>query len=1444
MIRRGSVSSVGSGSIVNGGRGAPQMARRGSQSSMTERTFRSPSPGAVRPQSRGGHVPAATDAPPVPAVSTPSQQTQRRSASVEPPIQRVTSPTPPRGSRGVSLDRTNQTGIGKRISSLPKLPELERENSDRSINFSRPIASPSVSPPASSTRPQTAGSWFGAPTQSNGTPRTTLPTHKVSTTALSNGEVSGIQNDLQNAANKPAKKKKKPPTTSEGSYLTTGTMTAAPQGTAVVNLAADRASPAPSSRPQSPMSTPASRTPAANMVPSTATTTTTTPSKKKKKQVTTPTVDAEVNPPPRNPARTSLSPSPNSRASHMLQKQPLVVREDPEGEASAAPSQDSSYPRFGSTDMSTPSRSGSIIQTSEGPAVPYTSQTRPGRAASLEVPDAHYKSAHFNSALVDANGVRHTPPPRSVSPAKSALKHSPSSSLRASSPQLYHASTRGPASDTSDTLSLASQDGVKPSKKKKGVRVSFDADVVETIPEPQPQQTRDIRRSLSPTTTVDDEMEDLMKPRPALPSFGSVRKSSSSSQPQMAEKVTETLPLSSASPRSAVPSGNLQASSDHAAGALLANHHAQQSVTGKDVEAPLPPQFTNAEEIGEQSEESHYSDDEAPVEATAPVVSREQPLQESSVIAHQSTGGFTAADLGIPDISVLPATPGIEEEVNAPLELPASQNRYSVPGGWGEPEEADRDHRTEPAALDIVTDDEMEGGSPLLDPIRESDSDDSDAFSDAAEDPSEFEGGFASLDAIVHSPFASPEAKPVAAPLESPITRTRTISSDEEEPQEARGDWSEATAYWSSLSKTHKRQLEQQASVGQSKPAPALTEEPKKKKQPKFADDVQAAPAPAPAPAVQPVAQQAPKPPLKPALKQKAVQSSTQAEPTMRKSMRAPQQQAAPLASTEPVSMRKSMRSEGAARGTGNMRSSMRDGQSAKPRPQSMLSMGQPQPAIQAKSMRPSSAGALGPSGPPASASAAASRKAQSNKNAGLPTSYSLPQMQGDDSDSESSFKKKRRPSASTVDSMGKYNMRRSMRGNSVDVGSERRPMSPVGASASSRWSIRSSSPPASANHGNFRQSLRKGSVDDTPTMRGKNSKARARDSKSPSRFSVSSFMSASKPVAAPAPSAKSRSSGFKSRFNDSDDEDDAPASRPTGGFRSRFADSDDEAESPTVPHQFAAADMTPVRGIPRRQNQDDSTDLDDSEEEVPTRSSKAITGSSKKTPVVPNPTDIDKVMELARRNVAAQTGNESIALPDGPSTPRKRVTLRTEPEPAPQNSPQKSVESTADGLNKRRGLLGSIFGRKRTESSSTLPRYTGQPAPSAASASVPTSPINPRSGKLQRRNTGQLSRTNSGVPPMLLTQQQASTPAATAQTNQNWPLPPPIPASAPMADNRPNTSDGQVTTKQSSANPMRPEVGKRSQSGLVAGQNGVRVEQPGKKKRFGMFRKAFGLND
>ncbi|KAI7611027.1 hypothetical protein KC319_g20575, partial [Hortaea werneckii] len=293
--------------------------------------------------------------------------------------------------------------------------------------------------------------------------------------------------------------------------------------------------------------------------------------KMKKQRHSVSPVDTSLLPPPKNPAR--YSPTSDRPPSSLLHKQPSVVREDPEGEEEAAKVQ--------------PLRVQSMQLNGEGPVKKYTTpKSQQKRATSLDVPRqsaeggnrnrngslSPSRSAHFSPSPIVEN-TRHVPPPRSVSPAKSAMKysHSPSSSIRNSSPMV-----KAPASDVSDTTSMTSQEGLLPKKKKKA-RVSFDdkPEDIDAVNAASPPKA--INRECSPA--VDDEMEDLMKPRPALPSFGSVRRSSARSEPELPQKVTEMAPE------------RREQSSDHAVAGTVPDSHTEEATENE----PLPPEVVSKE---------------------------------------------------------------------------------------------------------------------------------------------------------------------------------------------------------------------------------------------------------------------------------------------------------------------------------------------------------------------------------------------------------------------------------------------------------------------------------------------------------------------------------------------------------------------------------------------------------------------------------------------------------------------------------------------------------------------------------------------------------------------------------------------------------------------------------------------------------------------------------
>ncbi|KAL1310661.1 hypothetical protein AAFC00_000928 [Neodothiora populina] len=1518
MIRRGSQTSNFSPDSVGGRTGGGRiLTRRDSNSSMTERTFRSPSPGG-----RSDAVPPAADAPPVPAVP----QSARRSASLEPAPLRISSPAPKRGGRNASVDRAGfgrgQTSPPATRAPMPRVTELERETSQRSINFSRPMSpGPSPGPASPTARPQSAAGWFTSPTVSNGTPRASVADKQKrpsSSLALSSPEARRVEMDVQNAADKPVtkKKKKKAVTPSEGAVLAGGTMHAGPTGTAV----------------QSPTS-PIQSTQSAPQLDSAAAT----PEKKKKRKVQV-AVDTQVAdyPPPKNPARFASPVRSDNGASPVnaaprsvgtLQKQPSVVREDPEAESMA---------ERGASPMRTTTNSNvsptkdhrRIVSTSAGPAQQYLS---PGgrRSASLDIPrntiprsgslSPQRNRAHFSDVVVDSTSSKHQPPPRSVSPFKSALKHSPSSSIRGSSPAGRN-DTRIRGSDASDTTSIASQDGASAAKnsdirkKKKKARVSFD-DGGTTVSPPvfdtSPAVSKPIRRELSPVAAHDSEGDEAMTPRPALPSFGSVR-SRKTPSPDRAEKVTETISPTTSGTSPTYERGPTELTSDHALGSLVARDFADKSKESPS--APLPPQVTSVEGSGYASDSSAYSQDPsihsehierlepAPVEqntAAAVVMTSEEstskatthqpsamsrsyhdivadvlaaPVVSSSGEIRPISSESEDSAMAVPNINVLPATPGLEDDnpVFSQHPEPNKKPHFDIPGGWEDSGSSKSDSvvpaRVAPVASeepdyeyseadeDSSDSDELgtpgvaaERVSPNLEPIYESESDSNDNFTDANED---FDGNFASLDAVLGgSPAKSSDLDRATTTSSDLSFNDRSVSqvsaaspvavSTANQVPNTNGDWTQATAYWSSLTKERKDQMERQAQPVDKEVKSPQQSKPKARVQPPMA---------LPLPVTEPV-----QPPLEsPALPRSPSEQSDSRFPVLRKSMRSPESPVTAAPTHGETHLRKSMRSPGASGGT--MKASMRSpGASGGTMKTSM----RPEHADARPSPQKKRASANAATAPSASSTGAAAAAVRQSAPAPI---ASVPVLPNDDSDSESSFKKKkRRGSVSTVDSAGRYNMKRSMRGSSVDVSADRRPLSPTPAPrGTGQLSVRSLSPNGSfmgRNRESVRTSLRGGPVDNTPTMRGKNSKA-MRDSKSPTRFSMSGF---SKQPARPSSSTGGRTSNlFKSRFNDSDDEDDgAPSS--SMAFRSRFDDSDDE-DSAVGPPRRMPANLPPVRGIPHGQDRfdDDSTDLEDSEEEVAgkTRNRKIKKSSDRVAtkPGLPSQADIDAVMDIARRNVTAMNGGRPPGtLPEEPAKaePIKKV-VTVDPEPHTNGTNGTLVPTTPT---KRRGLFGSMLGRR---------------------PSLPQSPSgvgSPR-GKLQRKTT---SRTNSNMSAMGVHQREtvttpeqaelprANTPGGLSTNSQNWPLPNPNKIKYENdASTRPATSDGpeaarlRTTMRGDNSKPLgdpsRPTLKRRSLSGgdiermtASAGNGGKHVtysEKTGKKKKFGFLRRAFGLDD
>jgi len=1483
MRRAGSTSSMGST-----GSARPQLERRGSNSSMSERSFRDPSP------SRSSQpVPSAVDAPPVPALPQNIQspaipaKSHKRAASLEAPPLRVASPPPNKANgRGSSLGPVGMTPSPRRagprnpsLSSVSELTGIERPASRGSVNFSLPTGSRPTSPLGqrrlTSPSPQRANpARITSPTNQN------LVYDPNTRSFLPAAEILAIEQRLYDAANKPVKKKKRvAPQQAEGTHLADGTVGGRPRGTVVdameaasnqVPARAELPSPAPA-----PVSAPA---PAFETAPASAPV----PKKKKKKVVVVSDSDSDQASYAPNSSDNDSDARPatfNTRAGALLAKKPSIVREDREreeeedttprrpkvseglprldtGPANARPVSPTPLPRSSAgrghgrgqasasaafaqgrqqgRSASQPAPAPLGIQESIAPAAAKGS-VRGGRVQSV----SPARTTHFKETT-DNLQVKHQPPPRSISPRKSALKN-PSTPRGPSPSDNESVGVAQTTSETSDELSVP---------RKKANRVSFDESNVVvgqaatpvTTDSPMVQSPQQAKRpwysigrgKKKDTSAIDDNDDEIMKPRPALPSFGSVRAKKEKPQEEKerplvrpAEPTESDQPALFTTPTGEVVEQPLGQSNDHVVGSVLSQDAASKNAANiSKSREPLPPQVTSVEGTGYNSEtNSSTTSVNIPESALTaakiengntvssngdvePSLEITPPIAEEKGASHEGNGA-------VPEISVLQATPTLDET--------ASRREWpDMPGGWrnsnshSDSGSQDREdeipaviehHATDPTPADVgIAEPDPStprAGSPAVGDIaaenshahpvivEEPEESDASVYSDAAEDLSDIEGdGFMSLDAVVESPvvpsvsgFNIPEPdSPTPKATKERAYRQSQLSKKSSEPDLDEG-WDKAQEYWKGLSADKRHQLEEEARAEaeaeadgsdtevEAKPVP----KPKKKKKVKTA-------APPAADSRQTIPQSERSYMIPPGSK---AGPNGHAPMTMRSSMRAE-----PVETPSDTQIRKSMR------GPASKRRSLR----AEEPPQ-------PKGAVQ-KKHRPMSY-------PPnefkpdqavvddlvrkMSKAGAGAAPAAAKKTTTAPTQRQSPALRRRGSgDSDSSFKRARSGSNNEIPSF-----RHSMRG-SMEKNNSGRHESPVG---SSRFSLRSLSPtgstvrrpfssgsPTAANTAptHMRMSMRNsGAYGPTPTMRGSPSTSRA---KSPLRIPGFGRSASAKP------SKQNIKPKRSSRFADSSDEEDN-----TPAFRSRFVDSSDDEDEPLPPKQsgMAAKSMrasapsssVPVRGIPKRAGAEDgdSSDLPDSDDEKP------------KSPKQKEPQNGTALNQGSLRRSGSGRGTIS------PIT----TTTVTSPGGRPPHA--------------RRGSIMSILRRKKPEPGSKVRKSEIESAarrdtPLERSKSDLAAVRRPQSPKLQKRNP--LSRENSS----------------------NWPLanPDSPPKIVGGEDGRPfsaDAGDGVVGAESKE----RPDLGNRrfTATGLSGVDlNGVLPEGGRKKKKFGALRRMFRLDD
>ncbi|KAJ9297160.1 hypothetical protein DTO271G3_4453 [Paecilomyces variotii] len=1340
LQRQSSISSAHTtiGPPIRSQMGVQTLRRASSSGSMAARTFRDQSP--RRPVSSGGPPMNAPPVPPLPQDLPSRTATHRRSVSMEPPMRAMSPPVKRPSGRGVSLDRAPHAPpslSAHRTSNLSTVPELERASSRASVNFSYPVNSPRHSPTLGGPESAKSNAGYGA-----------------SGDALSAAETEDVQYTVSHAAEKPVKKKTKAlaPGSAEGSHLATGTAGGRPVGTAV---AAAQAASSPVEEPSKPAAQQHHPTPVNIRRRPQQTKGKTRPRSFSADQIAVPNTQ------PPSAAATLETGEDYQISRPKPKKRPSTVREDHEAEeraeaaaAEAEAGRDPAESRPLQVRVSTPEQSAGVLAQDEqgddavvipglsASEVVYetpVSQPPPPAQSNLTIHDeweeyrvgrphslSPSRSARFSTQLTVSNYGEplHEPPPRSMSPAKSAMKQSPQQSLSPERRTPLVIRTGKAPSEISDATSIASDDGSRFGPKKKTAKVSFDdeAEIVgvaaspptspeDIVPESPPDKMKSSKtnwfglgRKKSPLADRLDgeEFGDYLKPRPVLPSFGSIRGTRETEPEEPVKESTNTsdsVPAVRSNDAASVVAG---LSSDHAIGGIIANSNPKALQIHSESEPKGPAQYASSPE----DHSSLASGRPAPIkvnggEATSTNGVRVKGHTDGVTLQDKSTGA--EGQETVPVIAVQPATPAVEE-VRPSLEL------VRIPGGFPlstSPPIEKETPLTAPGTQPPVS--ATGDGSTDLDSDSESDSGNS-VYSDAPEDVVAVEGdGFGSINAIVDS-----QVKTAAAPAPDrdtallPALETTALQSD----------GGKAVSPVSSL-----------GSVGEgpfSSPYP-------------------------PWPISRPV--QEPRPASPPVANMKRPMRPMSADPYQASQLRS-------------------------ALRTSETLETKRQSMSVSPVPGARV----PIQGTERRAMSPSSSLQNG-----IKANAVGKRADKRTSQSSQGFTGVLRRTTSNGSDSSSSFKRSGRASKDD----GQITLRRTMRGSGGG------PPQSADGFASKRNGTRSlSTGPTS---GMMRT-----------TLRGAGAAGNQQDK---SIFSGLGKHSKAKP-----------SGQFSSRFGDDSDDD---ATGPAHRFQSRFDDSSDD--EPTV------TTLRPVRGIPRRRGADDgdSTDLEDSsDDEAPPRTHQEAFSA-------------DTPSDPAAIAASLVRGMSQAELEEWLSGSRKRGRTGI----FNRLTPKKNRDS---GKRFRKSDLESAVGRGTALEQSPVELNHVRGDGSISSGYGHTRTVTSDSGyasspKLHKRS---LSRTD-GYDSWPL--RSSGPPVETLQTEKEDET-----ASMAGPPSRPLTSDGvpkngnargsrnfgDTASESSWAMRFRPKNSRRGTQSTIGAASDVVVGRNGKKKRFPMLRRAFGLRD
>jgi hypothetical protein len=280
------------------------------------------------------------------------------------------------------------------------------------------------------------------------------------------------------------------------------------------------------------------------------------------------------------------------------------------------------------------------------------------------------RQARFAPGPAEKLAVRHVPLPRSASPIKSALKQS-SSIARETSPSDITSDPSGSGAVSPDRREESAV------ARRKSVRVSFDDQGTVVVGETRPAIEAEspvaqspqalkrawfsnIGRSKKKDIALDDD--EIMKPRPVLPSFGSIREKKirepeerplvrplDSSYSPAVSSSAELRPQSSSTLNDSetTEEPSVGQSSDHVIGALLVQDQTSRIAANTSrFREPLPPVVTSIEGSGYSTDSLQSSDSEDDLDSALEA-------STSSIIPTTQTTQFTQPDIddNTPDTS-------------------------------------------------------------------------------------------------------------------------------------------------------------------------------------------------------------------------------------------------------------------------------------------------------------------------------------------------------------------------------------------------------------------------------------------------------------------------------------------------------------------------------------------------------------------------------------------------------------------------------------------------------------------------------------------------------------------------------------------------------------------------------------------------------------------------